>query len=78
MSEVTARIPKPVLRGLHNASIKQNLAVAMGLTVISGLAFHFMYIAPKKQRYADFYKNRDTNKSFERMKNAGLLQSVKD
>ncbi|KXJ80714.1 cytochrome c oxidase subunit 6C [Aedes albopictus] len=78
MSEVTSKIPKPVLRGLHNASIKRNLAVAGVLCVVSVAAFNFLYVQPKQQAYADFYKNYDANKHFERMKNAGLLQSVKE
>ncbi|XP_065074646.1 cytochrome c oxidase subunit 6C-like [Ochlerotatus camptorhynchus] len=78
MSEVTAKIPKPVLRGLHNASIKRNLVVSSVLCVISAIAFKLMYVDPKKQAYADFYKTYDANKAFERMKNAGLLQAVKD
>lgn len=56
MSEVTAKIPKPVLRGLHNASIKRNLAVSGVLCVISVIAFKVFYVDPKKQAYADFYK----------------------
>ncbi|EAT38887.1 AAEL009257-PA [Aedes aegypti] len=78
MSEVTSKIPKPVLRGLHNASIKRNLVVSGVLCVISVAAFNFLYVEPKKQAYADFYKTYDANKHFERMKDAGLLQSVKD
>uniref|UniRef100_T1DJB3 Putative mitochondrial cytochrome c oxidase subunit vic n=1 Tax=Psorophora albipes TaxID=869069 RepID=T1DJB3_9DIPT len=78
MSEVTAKIPKPVLRGLHNASIKKNLVVASVLCVISVVACKTMYVDPKKQAYADFYKTYDANKAFERMKAAGLLQSVKE
>ncbi|EDS39645.1 mitochondrial cytochrome c oxidase subunit VIC [Culex quinquefasciatus] len=78
MSEVAAKIPKPVLRGLHNASIKRNLIVSGVLCTISVIAVKLLYVDPKKQAYADFYKTYDANKSFERMKAAGLLQSVKD
>ncbi|XP_062551198.1 cytochrome c oxidase subunit 6C-1-like [Armigeres subalbatus] len=76
MSEVTAKIPKPVLRGLHNTSIKRNLVVATVLSIVSGVAFNYLYVEPKRQAYADFYKTYDANKHFERIKNAGLLQSV--
>uniref|UniRef100_A0A1Q3FMI2 Putative mitochondrial cytochrome c oxidase subunit vic n=1 Tax=Culex tarsalis TaxID=7177 RepID=A0A1Q3FMI2_CULTA len=78
MSEVAAKIPKPVLRGLHNASIKRNLIVSGVLCAISGIAFKLLYADPKKQAYADFHKTYDANKAFERMRAAGLLQSVKD
>ncbi|XP_055641380.1 cytochrome c oxidase subunit 6C-1 [Toxorhynchites rutilus septentrionalis] len=78
MSEVAAKIPKPVLRGLHNASIKRNLMVSGVLCVISVIATKYLYVEPKKQAYADFYKTYDANKAFERMRKAGLLQSVQD
>ncbi|XP_058819249.1 cytochrome c oxidase subunit 6C [Topomyia yanbarensis] len=78
MSEVTAKIPKPVLRGLHNASIKRNLIVAGVLCTISVIATKVLYVDPKKQQYADFYKTYDPNAHFERMRKAGLLESVKE
>lgn len=56
MSEVAAKIPKPVLRGLHNASIKRNLIVSGVLCTISVIAVKLLYVDPKKQAYADFYK----------------------
>uniref|UniRef100_A0A182PJR2 Uncharacterized protein n=1 Tax=Anopheles epiroticus TaxID=199890 RepID=A0A182PJR2_9DIPT len=78
MSEVAARIPKPVLRGLHNATIKRNLIVSGVLCTIAVVALKVLHNDPKKQDYAEFYKTYDANKAFQRMKDAGLLQSVKD
>lgn len=45
----------PVLRGLHNASIKRNLAISLGLTAIITVAFKVFVNDPKKAAYADFY-----------------------
>ncbi|EDV98834.1 cytochrome c oxidase subunit 6C-1 [Drosophila grimshawi] len=71
----TSSAAGPVLRGLHNATIKRNLAVALGLTAIVTVAFQIMVNDPKKTAYVEFYKKYDANKSFERMKAAGRFQS---
>lgn len=55
----TKSIPKPVLRGLHNATIKRNLIVALGLVVTITTAYKFAVNDVKKQKYAEFYKYRD-------------------
>ncbi|KAH8241514.1 cytochrome c oxidase subunit 6C-1 [Drosophila bipectinata] len=65
----------PVLRGLHNATIKRNLAAALGLSAIVTIAFKLLVNDPKKAAYAEFYQKYDANKSFERMKAAGRFQS---
>jgi cytochrome c oxidase subunit 6c len=52
----TGSIPKPVLRGLHNATIKRNLIVAGVLVTIVTVAFKFLRNEPRKQDYANFYK----------------------
>ncbi|XP_055372198.1 cytochrome c oxidase subunit 6C [Condylostylus longicornis] len=66
---------KPVLRGLHNATIKRNLIVSLTLVTIVSTAYKFLVNDPKKTAYAEFYKNYDANKSFERMKANGRFQS---
>lgn len=55
MAEV-ARIAKPVLRGLHNATIKRNLAVSAVLMTIAVVAVKYIRNEPKKRDYAEFYK----------------------
>ncbi|XP_030383105.1 cytochrome c oxidase subunit 6C [Scaptodrosophila lebanonensis] len=65
----------PVLRGLHNATIKRNLAVALGLTAIITVAYKVLVNDPKKAAYAEFYQKYDANKSFERMRANGRFQS---
>lgn len=49
-------IPKPVLRGLHNATIKRNLIVAGVLMTVVTVGVKVLINNPKKQDYADFYK----------------------
>lgn len=49
-------IPKPVLRGLHNATIRRNLIVAGVLVTVITTAVKVFVFDPKKQDYADFYK----------------------
>jgi len=45
----------PVLRGLHNATIKKNLAISLGLTALITVAYKILVNDPKKAAYADFY-----------------------
>ncbi|CAO1383826.1 unnamed protein product [Diamesa serratosioi] len=70
-------LPKPALRGFHNATIRRNLIVAGVLVVAAGVSVKFLINDPKKRDYAEFYKTYDANKSFQRMLNAGLLQCNK-
>lgn len=49
-------IPKPVLRGLHNATIRKNLIVAGVLMFVVTVGIKFLVNEPKKQDYAEFYK----------------------
>lgn len=50
------RIPKPILRGLHNATIKRNLIVAGVLMTVVVTAVKVFHNDPKKRDYAEFYK----------------------
>lgn len=55
--EVTSGgLPKPVLKGLHHATIKTNLIVALSLCAVSVVVVKFLRNDPVKQSYADFYK----------------------
>lgn len=53
---VSSSIPKPKLRGLHNASIIRNLSVALGLCAIITTAVKFIHNDSVKKDYAEFYK----------------------
>ena len=70
-----AKWPKPVMRGLHLAQTKRNLVMAgvfVGATVLS---MYYLRNEPRKRDYAEFYKTYDAEKAFQRMRDAGLLQS---
>lgn len=56
VAETIGSIPKPVLRGLHNATIKRNLIIAGVLMTVVTVAVKVFHNNPKKQDYADFYK----------------------
>lgn len=56
VSADAGRLPKPILRGLHNATIKRNLIVAGILVTVITASVKFFRNDPKKQDYADFYK----------------------
>uniref|UniRef100_A0A336KK21 CSON012616 protein n=1 Tax=Culicoides sonorensis TaxID=179676 RepID=A0A336KK21_CULSO len=78
VSAEAGRLPKPQLRGLHQATIKTSLASAAVLVTITALALKFGRNEPRKRDYAEFYKTYDDNAVYERMKKAGLLQSAQD
>ncbi|XP_044745987.1 cytochrome c oxidase subunit 6C-like [Coccinella septempunctata] len=68
-------LPKPQLRGLLRSQIKVNLIV-MSVIAVGAVALQKVFINDRrKQVYADFYKNYDIDKEFERMKAKGLFDS---
>lgn len=56
VSADSGRLPKPTLRGLHQATIKKNLAVSAVLVTIAVIAMKFGHNDPRKRDYAEFYK----------------------
>ncbi|XP_044262497.1 cytochrome c oxidase subunit 6C-like [Tribolium madens] len=75
MSEETAKIPKPKMRGLLQAQIKRNLILTGISCTIAGLYMKFIFGNGRKKAYADFYKNYDINKEFHRIRRKGLFDS---
>ena len=49
-------LPKPQMRNLLQASIKRNLAMTAGVSTGAVAAYYFLVKAPRKQKYAEFYK----------------------
>lgn len=49
-------LPKPSLRGFHNATIRRNLIVSGVLVIVAGIAVKVLRNDPKKNDYAEFYK----------------------
>ncbi|KAG8224004.1 hypothetical protein J437_LFUL001081, partial [Ladona fulva] len=70
------KLSKPQMRGLLNSQITRNLVGALVCSIGAGLAFKFLVGEPRKKRYIEFYKNYDAEKDFERMRKAGVFQSV--
>lgn len=73
---VRFKIPKPNLRGLHQATIKRNITLAVLLAATAVTALKIFRNEPRKRDYIEFYKYYDDNEAFERMKEAGLMQSI--
>jgi cytochrome c oxidase subunit 6c len=69
------KLNKPIMRGLHLAQTKRNLAVTFVLIATTVTSVYFLRNKPRKQAYADFYRTYDAEKNFNRMRDAGLLQS---
>lgn len=47
---------RPQLKGAHLAAMKKNLYVAIGLSILSGIAYKLAIADPRKRAYAEFYK----------------------
>ncbi|KAG8310501.1 cytochrome c oxidase subunit 6C [Homalodisca vitripennis] len=71
----TKAVAKPQLRRLLETNIKRNLTIAIGLSFVAGAAYKWGVLEARKKKYAEFYKNYDADKEFERMKKAGVFQS---
>lgn len=56
VAQSSGSIPKPVLRGLHNATIGRNLAIAGVLMTVAFFSIKFLRNDPRKRDYAEFYK----------------------
>ncbi|KAM8868214.1 cytochrome c oxidase subunit 6C-1 [Synchiropus splendidus] len=69
-------LPKPVMRGLLARRLRFHLPIAFGLSLFVALGFKYTVTEPRKQAYADFYKNYDAVKEFNAMREAGVFESV--
>ncbi|XP_028854969.1 cytochrome c oxidase subunit 6C [Denticeps clupeoides] len=70
-------LPKPVMRGLLGKRLRFHLPIAFTLSVIAAVAFKYAVTEPRKQAYADFYKQYDAMKEFSAMREAGVFESVR-
>jgi cytochrome c oxidase subunit 6c len=69
------KLPKPQLRGLLASSMKFHLPAAFTLSAVATVLFKMFYVDDRKAKYAQFYKNYDAEKDFERMRKAGVFKS---
>ncbi|XP_028285102.1 cytochrome c oxidase subunit 6C [Parambassis ranga] len=69
-------LAKPVMRGMLAKRLRIHLPLAFLSSFGLAMAIKFMITEPRKQAYADFYKNYDSAKEFEAMREAGIFESV--
>ncbi|KDR10921.1 cytochrome c oxidase subunit 6C [Zootermopsis nevadensis] len=69
------KIPKPQLRGLLASSLKFHLPAAIAVSAVTTVLFKIFWVDRRRARYAEFYKNYDAEKDFERMRKAGVFKS---
>ncbi|XP_067316528.1 cytochrome c oxidase subunit 6C [Pseudorasbora parva] len=70
-------LAKPAMRGLLAKRLRFHLPIAFALSIVAAAAFKYAVTEPRKQAYADFYKQYDAMKEFNAMKEAGVFQSVR-
>uniref|UniRef100_A0A3Q2Y3H9 Cytochrome c oxidase subunit 6C n=1 Tax=Hippocampus comes TaxID=109280 RepID=A0A3Q2Y3H9_HIPCM len=71
-------LPKPVMRGLLGRRLRFHLPIAFALSIVAGAALKgYTVTEPRKQAYADFYKQYDAVKEFNAMREAGIFESVR-
>ncbi|XP_033822322.1 cytochrome c oxidase subunit 6C-1 [Periophthalmus magnuspinnatus] len=70
-------LPKPVMRGLLGKRLRFHLPIAFTLSLAAAIAFKYTVTEPRKQAYADFYKQYDATKEFNAMREAGIFESVR-
>ncbi|RZC33261.1 COX6C domain containing protein [Asbolus verrucosus] len=75
MSEEAGKIPKPLMRGMLHSQIKRNLIITGINCILAGCYMKFIFGNGRKAKYAEFYKNYDIDKEFERMRVKGLFDS---
>ncbi|XP_025076883.1 cytochrome c oxidase subunit 6C-like [Pomacea canaliculata] len=73
----TGTLPKPQLRGLLASRLKINATAAFAFCISMAVGWKFLFAEKRKQKYLDFYKSYDAKADFERMKKAGVFQSVR-
>ncbi|KAG5836308.1 hypothetical protein ANANG_G00253200 [Anguilla anguilla] len=74
---VTMSLPKPVMRGLLGKRLRFHLPIAFALSFAAAAVFKYGVTEPRKQAYADFYKNYDATKEFNAMREAGVFESCR-
>ncbi|XP_042259856.1 cytochrome c oxidase subunit 6C-1 [Thunnus albacares] len=70
-------LAKPAMRGLLGKRLRFHLPIAFTLSLVAALGFKYGVTEPRKQAYADFYKQYDAVKDFNAMREAGIFESVR-
>nr|XP_033790861.1 cytochrome c oxidase subunit 6C-2 [Geotrypetes seraphini] len=72
-----ALLPKPQMRGLLAKRLRFHMIGAFIVSLGVATLYKFGVAEPRKKAYADFYKNYDSMKEFEAMREAGVFQSAR-
>jgi len=67
---------RPQLRGLLATSLKRQVAVCAGLSLVAVICTKVFVKDARIKRYEEFYKTYDADKEFERMRDLGVFRSV--
>ncbi|XP_022075408.1 cytochrome c oxidase subunit 6C-1 [Acanthochromis polyacanthus] len=70
-------LQKPLMRGLLAKRLRFHLSIAFSVSIAAAIAFKYTVTEPRKQAYADFYKQYDAAKEFKAMREAGIFESVR-
>ncbi|XP_055763826.1 cytochrome c oxidase subunit 6C-1-like isoform X2 [Salvelinus fontinalis] len=73
----TMSLAKPAMRGLLVKCLRFHLPIAFALSLVAAAAFKYGVTEPRKQAYANFYKQYDTTEEFNNMREAGVFESVR-
>lgn len=49
-------LPRPTLKGLHNASVKKHLAIGIVWSLAAMIIAKIAVNDPRKEKYAEYYK----------------------
>jgi len=67
---------RPQLRGLLASSLKQQVVICAGLSLVAVIATKHFVKDARIKRYEEHYKTYDADKEFERMRDVGVFRSV--
>ncbi|KAM7421868.1 hypothetical protein PAMA_010094 [Pampus argenteus] len=70
-------LPKPMMRGMLAKHMRIHLPLAFAVSFGAALVLKYTVTEPRKKAYAEFYKNYDSVAEFNRMREAGVFESVR-
>ncbi len=72
-----AKLAKPELRGYMVSYIKKHMVIGFAFSTLCAVSVWYFVARQRKINYEEFYRNYDPMKDYERMKRAGVFESVK-
>ncbi|XP_075525194.1 cytochrome c oxidase subunit 6C-1-like [Dermacentor variabilis] len=68
-----SQLARPQFHGLLKSHLRKHIAICLTLSAIGGVAWRYLVVNKRRQRYADFYKNYDAEAECEKMMEIGVL-----